>query len=139
MFAEYVHTAVPIVEGLLRDEIAHRAWQVAGSIVLTGEAATDAGAGIGPRANFDFGNGNWGAFQVIARYHTLEVDEAARTLGFAATGASVKAEAWTVGLNWYLTQNFRYVFNFERTVFDDDPDGPRPAENALAFRMQINF
>jgi phosphate-selective porin OprO/OprP len=138
-FAEYVHTEVPVAEGLLRDGIAHTAWQVAGSIVLTGEAATDAAAGIRPRANFDAGSGNWGAFQVAARYHALKVDEAARTLGFAAAGASVKADAWTVGLNWYLTQNLRYVFNFERTVFDDDPDGPRPAENALAFRTQISF
>ena len=26
-------------------------------------------------------------------------------------------------LNWYLTPNFKYVFNFERTIFDGDPDG----------------
>ena len=138
-FAEYVHTDVPVVEGLLRDEIAHEAWQVAGSVVLTGEAATDAGAGIRPRVNFDFGHGNWGAFQVAARYHALEVDEAARALGFAAAGSSLKAQAWTIGLNWYLTPNFRYVFNYERTVFDNDVDGERPAEHALAFRTQISF
>jgi phosphate-selective porin OprO/OprP len=138
-FAEYVHSRVPIVEGPLREEIAHKAWQVAGSIVLTGEPATDAGAGVRPHGSFDFGNGHWGAFQVAARYHTLEVDEAARTLGFAAAGTSLKAEAWTLGLNWYLTPNVRYVFNVERTVFDADPDGVRPAENALAFRTQINF
>jgi len=138
-FAEYVHTRVPVVEGAFREEIAHTAWQVAGSVVLTGEAATDAAAGVRPRANFDFGHGNWGAFQVAARYHTLEVDEAARTLGFALAGSSVTADAWTLGLNWYLTPNFKYVFNFERTVFDGGADGARPAENALAFRTQINF
>ena len=138
-FAEYVHSRVPVVEGALREEIAHTAWQVAGSLVLTGEAATDAGAGVRPRANFDFGNGHWGAFQVAARYHTLEVDEAARTLGFALAGSSVKAAAWTLGLNWYLTPNFKYVVNFERTVFDGNADGARPAENGLAFRTQINF
>jgi phosphate-selective porin OprO/OprP len=138
-FAEYVHTQVPIVEGTVREEIAHKAWQVAGSVVLTGEPATDAGAGVRPRANFDFGNGNWGAFQVAARYQTLEVDEAARTLGFAAAESSLKAAAWTIGLNWYLTPNFRYVVNFERTVFDGGGPPVRPAENALAFRTQLNF
>ena len=54
-------------------------------------------------------------------------------------GSSRKAESWTAGLNWYLTQNVRYLFNAERTVFDDDADGPRPAEDALAFRMQLSF
>ena len=57
----------------------------------------------------------------------------------AAAGSSRKAEAWTLGLNWYLTQNFKYVVDFERTVFDGDADGPRKAENALVFRTQVNF
>ena len=26
-----------------------------------------------------------------------------------------------------------------RTVFDDDPSGPRRAENAVVFRTQVNF
>ena len=138
-FAEYVHTKTPIRKGPVREEIAHDAWQVAGSFVLTGEAATDAGAGVRPRANFDFGNGNLGAFQVAARYHTLKIDDRAFTLGLATAGSSRKAESWTAGLNWYLTPNFKYVFNFERTVFDDDPDGPRKAENGFVFRTQVNF
>jgi phosphate-selective porin OprO/OprP len=138
-FAEYVHTKTPIQKGVVREEIAHDAWQVAGSIVLTGEAATDAGAGVRPRASFDFGNGNLGAFQVAGRYHSLRVDDRAFTLNLAAAGSSRRAESWTAGLNWYLTPNFKYVFNFERTVFDDDSDGPRKVENGFVFRTQINF
>jgi phosphate-selective porin OprO and OprP len=138
-WAEYVHTETPVRRGIAAADIGHDAWQVAASYVLTGEAATDAGAGVRPRANFDFGNGNWGAFQVAARYHALEVDEQAFTLGLAAASASRTADAWTVGLNWYLTGNIRYTFNFERTVFDGDADGPRGAENALAVRTQLNF
>lgn len=136
-FGEYVHTEMPILKGSVREEIAHEAWQVAGSIVLTGEAATDASAGVRPRANFDFGNGQLGAFQIAARYHTLKIDDRAFTLNLATPGSSRKAEAWTAGLSWYLTPNFRYVFNFERTVFDGDPDGPRKAENAVVFRTQL--
>jgi len=138
-FAEYVHTTTPIREGSVREKIDHDAWQIAGSYVLTGEAATDSTAGIRPRANFDFGNGHYGAFQIAARYHTLRVDDRALTLGFATSGSSANAEAWTVGLNWYLTGNFRYTFNFERTIFDDDPDVLREAENAFVFRTQIYF
>jgi phosphate-selective porin OprO/OprP len=138
-FGEYVHTETPIVKGSVRETITHDAWQVAGSIVLTGEAATDASAGVRPRANFDFGHGHLGAVQIAARYHTLKIDDRAFTLNLATPGSSRKAEAWTAGLNWYLTPNFKYVFNYERTVFDGDPDGPRKAENALAFRTQLAF
>ena len=138
-FAEYVRSEMPIVKGPLREDIANSAWQVSASYVLTGEATSDGSTSLRPLANFDPDKGHWGAFQVAARYHALRVDEMARTAGFAATGASLKAEAWTLGLNWYLTTNFRYIVNFERTVFDGRADGPRPAENALAFRTQINF
>ncbi len=60
-------------------------------------------------------------------------------LGFAAAGASRKAQAWTVGLNWYLTGNVKYVLNFERTVFDDNRAGARAPENGIGFRTQLNF
>lgn len=138
-WVEYVHSNTHVVRGGVRDDIAHDAWQVAGSWVLTGESATDAGAGVRPRNNFDPSNGYWGAFQVAARYHALAVEDDAVGLGFAGPGASRTAEAWTLGLNWYLTGNVRYVTNFERTVFDDGAAVARPAENALTFRMQVSF
>ena len=137
--AEYVHTETPIRKGAVRREIAHDAWQIAASYVLTGEEATDESVGVRPFRSFDYGGGHLGAVQIAARYHTLSVDEEAFTLGFASAGSSRKADAWTIGLNWYLTQNFRYTVNFERTVFDDDPSGPRRAENAVVFRTQVNF
>jgi phosphate-selective porin OprO/OprP len=137
-FAEYVHTETPVRKAAVREEISHAAWQVAASWVLTGEAATDAAIGVRPRENFDFGNGHFGALQLAARYHTLAVDEQAIALGFAAPDASRTAAAWTAGLNWYLTGNFRYTFNFERTVFDDN-EGTRKPENAFVFRTQVSF
>ena len=138
-WAEYVHTEGPITRNGVSDDIAHEAWQVAASWVLTGEAATDAGAGVRPRAIFDPSTGHWGAVQVAARLHELKIDQAAVDLGFATTGASRKAQAWTLGLNWILTANVKYTLNFERTVFDDDREGARPAENGIAFRTQLNF
>ena len=138
-FAEYVHSNMPVHKADIREEIAQRAWQIAASYVLTGEAATDAGAGVRPRAMTDFANGGLGAFQIAARYHRLRVDRDAVTLGLAAAGASPNADAWTFGLNWYLTGNLRNTFNFERTTFDGDGEGSRAAENALVFRTQVNF
>ena len=137
--AEYVHSEMPIRKGTVRSDVGHDAWQIAGSFVLTGEAATDSAAGVRPRANFDFGQGHWGAFQIAARYHALEVDEEALTLELATPGSIRKAAAWTAGLNWYLTPNFKYVFNYERTAFEGDADAERKPEHAFVFRTQIAF
>jgi phosphate-selective porin OprO/OprP len=138
-WGEYVRTEIPVARNGVADDISHEAWQVAVSWVLTGESATDAGAGIRPRAIFDPPTSHWGALQIGVRVHQLTVDQAAVDLGFAAAGASRKVQAWTVGLNWYLTSNVKYVLNFERTVFDDSRDGARQPENAIAFRTQLNF
>jgi phosphate-selective porin OprO/OprP len=130
--AEYVHSEVPLQSG----EAQHRAWQVAGSFLLTGEAATDGTTAVRPHANFDLGHGHWGAVQVVARYHRLDVgDDAVR---FAGAGSATTAKAWTTGVNWYLTPNLRYLVNVERTVFEGAA-APRPAENALVFRSQVSF
>ena len=134
---EYVQSELRVRKGDVLADVDHDAWQVAASWVLTGEAATDASPGVRPRANFDFGAGHLGAFQIAARYHVLTVDEEAFALNLASAGSSEKAEAFTVGLNWYLTPNVRYVVNYERTVFDDGRDGARLPENALVFRMQL--
>ena len=138
-FAEYVQSTTPVRKAAVREEIGHRAWQVAASYVLTGEAATDAGAGVRPRAGADFANGGAGAFQVTARYHTLRVDRDALPLGLTAATASPTADAWTLGLNWYLTGNLRNTFNFERTTFDSEAEGSRTTEHAFVVRTQVNF
>ncbi len=92
-----------------------------------------------PLHNFDFGNGHLGALQVAARYHALFADEEVVTLGLADAGSSREAKAWTLGLNWYLNPNFRYLVNFERIDFDADDLSARQAENAIAFRAQVSF
>ena len=134
--AEYARSELPVRKGTVRDDIAHDAWQAAASFVLSGEAATE--TGIRPRANFDFGNGHLGAFQIAARYHALTIDDRAFTLDFATIGSSRKVKAWTAGLNWYLSQFFKYVVNFERTVFKGGSAARRP-ENAFVFRTQLSF
>jgi phosphate-selective porin OprO/OprP len=136
---EYIHSELPVRKAEVVEDIAHDAWQIAGSFMLTGEHPSDGSGPVRPRANFDFGHGHYGAVQIAARYHALSVDEQAFTLGFAAPGSSRTVKAWTLGANWYFTPNFRSVFNFERTVFDDNGAGARPPENALVFRTQVYF
>jgi phosphate-selective porin OprO/OprP len=136
-FAEYVHSAATVRQGSVAGEIGHTAWQVAGSWVLTEEQAT--ARGVRPRASFDPEHHTFGAVQLAARYHALSVEQDAFTYALAAPGASRTAAAFTVGVNWYLNQNIKWVFNVERTIFDGDADAPRPAENAVLFRGQLSF
>jgi phosphate-selective porin OprO/OprP len=138
-FGEYVRTETPIRKASRMTGVAHEAWQVAASYVLTGEPATDAPDGVRPHANFDSRNGHLGAFQLAVRYHTLKINDRAFEFDLATAGSSHKAEAWTAGLNWILTPNVKYMLNLERTVFDGNAHGARKAENAFVFRTQLYF
>jgi len=134
---EYAHSEMAVRKGATVADLGNDAWAVSASWMLTGEAAGE--ALVRPRANFDFGAGHYGGFQIAARYHELTVDREAFTFELAAAGASRKAESWTVGLNWCPAPFLKYVLDFERTIFDDHAVGARPPENALFFRTQLYF
>ena len=135
--AEYVRSTGNVERAGVTREIAHEAWQVSASWVLTGEAASD--RGIRPRRNFDPQRGGIGAIQVAARVHALTVDGDVVALGLAVPGASREVEAAGLAINWYLNPLVRWTLHFERSVFDGDADGPRPAENAILLRGQLTF
>ena len=119
-FAEYARTTLDVISAGVPATVSNHAWSVTGSYVLTGKPTSE--RGVRPKKPFDPAAGAWGALQIAARYHALRVDPRAVALGFAASGASRKAEAWTVGLNWFVTANVRHILNVERTIFDCDGD-----------------
>jgi len=134
-FAEYAASTQAVSRGTTTRDVTNTGWQIAASYLLTGEAA---GTSVpSPRQAFDPTAGTWGALQLIARYSELTVDADAFDAGFAASGASRKAKATTVGFNWYPAQPVKYYFTYERTEFD----GPavRPTENTILFRVQAAF
>src|SRR5262245_31551367 len=135
-FFEHVRSNGRVQRGTTASEIAHVAWQVTSSWVLTGETATE--RGVRPKNNFDPEKHQWGALQLAARYQHLAVDAEAVALGLAAPGVSRTAGAFTAGVNWYLNPFVKWVFNVERTVFDGN-NGPRAPENAVLLRGQISF
>jgi phosphate-selective porin OprO and OprP len=129
--------------GLRSDTIDTTAWQLAASFFLTGEEATY--RGYKPNSSFSLEDGTWGAFELTARYHELEVDDAAFAGGtdsFADPEAAArKASAFTVGLNWYLSQNLKWVINYERTSFEGGAAGgaDRDDEEAVFTRVAVGF
>jgi phosphate-selective porin OprO/OprP len=91
------------------------AWQVTAQWVLTGENASF--NAITPNHPFDLRAGQWGAWQLVARYSELNIDKQTFK-GFSDPATSAEnAIAWTVGLNWWLNANVRWMVSFSHTTF----------------------
>jgi phosphate-selective porin OprO and OprP len=117
-------------------------WQFATSWFLTGEDATF--RGFKPLSTFSPGEG-WGALELVARVHGLEVDKTAFAAGadsFAdpETSAS-KATSWSVGLNWYLNENLKWMLDYEHTRFEGGAaaGADRDDTDALLLRIALGF
>jgi phosphate-selective porin OprO/OprP len=125
------------------DTVDTTAWQLAASWFLTGEEASF--RGFRPNSVFAVGKDGWGAFELAARYHQLSIDGAA----FAGSAASFadpavsarKATGYSLGLNWYLNQNVKWVLNYEHTSFEGGAPGggDRPDEQAVLTRVALGF
>ncbi|MCC7007515.1 MAG: hypothetical protein IT184_01740 [Acidobacteria bacterium] len=134
-FAEYVRTTQPVARAQSVVDATNHGWDVTASYLLTGEAAT---AGLpAPATPFDPSKGSWGALQIVARCAALTIDPAIFEAGLAATGASRRAQQFTIGLNWYPTAAVKYYLDYERTSFDTPAPGARPTEHVISFRLQL--
>jgi phosphate-selective porin OprO and OprP len=119
-------------------------WQIEGTWVLTGEDASY--KGVTPKKNFDPHGGGWGAFDLVARYGVLDIDDdvfaGPRSFASAANSAS-KARSWGVGLNWYLNRNIRAAVNYFHTDFQGGETGsnlvPKQNEQVFLTRLQLSF
>jgi phosphate-selective porin OprO/OprP len=123
-----------------RTELAHEAWQLTGSWVLSGEDASYRGVAK-PDRPFEIGGDGWGAFEVVARYGELDVDDDAFPRYADPSTAATRATAWGLGLNWLLSSNLKLAFNHSHASFDGGaPAGAdRPDEKTFFSRVQIAF
>ncbi len=147
LLGEYTHVSQDVarttVAGLRQESLDTNAWQLAASWFLTGEEA--AFRGFKPNSVFSLDNKTWGAFEIAARYHVLDVDDDAFAGGadsFADPAVSArKATAWALGVNWYLNENVKWVLNYEHTSFDGGAAGgrDREAEQAFLTRVALGF
>jgi phosphate-selective porin OprO/OprP len=143
LLAEYVVSDQKISKGVFAKDVQNTAWNITGSWLLTGEEASY--GTVNPRHPFDPRNGQWGAFQIVARYASLDVDDGvfAGKIFADPTKSASGASAWSVGLNWYLNKNIRANASFSHTVFDGYTGG-KPAvaaqdENVFFTRLQLAF
>jgi phosphate-selective porin OprO and OprP len=154
LLTEYVHESQEVgrVFGtgsgavLRRATVKPESWQLMANYLLTGDKATF--GSVAPLRPFALGQPGWGAFEVAARISSLRLDPISFT---APSGASTwfadpssqpnKATAWTLGLNWYLTQNVAWYLDYTSTHFDGGaPAGlDRANEDAFLTRFQVAF
>jgi phosphate-selective porin OprO and OprP len=123
----------------LRATFDHRAWQLSGGVVLTGEAASY--RGVLPGHPFTLGEAGWGALELTARYGRLDIDDDVFPLFADPAAAASAARSWGLGLNWYLTDNLKLVANYDHTTFDGGAPGNLDREDEQAFftRAQFSF
>jgi len=91
---------------------------------------------VKPNANFNPAQGEWGAFELAARYSYLDLNDE-----FVRGG-----KMWdiTAGLNWYLYSNARISFNYVHSELDDrvvttEPDDVDGNADIVEARFQIDF
>ena len=114
--------------------------------VLTGEshpynAAAAAYGGIKPARPFDLSGGGWGAWEIAARYSTMDLNNLIGTTTGVAGG---RQNVITVGLNWYANNNVRLMFDYlhgdiSKQVSPTNFGDAGSKFDAFAMRTQVAF
>jgi phosphate-selective porin OprO/OprP len=114
--------------------------------VLTGEshpynAAAAAYGGIKPARPFDLSGGGWGAWEIAARYSTMDLNNLVGTTTGVAGG---RQNVVTVGLNWYANSNVRLMFDYlhgdiSKQVSPTNFGDAGSKFDAFAMRTQVAF
>jgi phosphate-selective porin OprO/OprP len=127
-------------------DLQNTAWEVSAGWVLTGEDASF--NGVNPRRPFDPKNGTWGAWQFVARYAELDLDNKAFPLFSNPASSASAAQSWTVGLNWYLNKNVLFKTSYSHTDFTGGDTSAaltspaavtRQPEDVWFTRLQLSF
>ncbi len=122
-----------------RKHLENRAYQVTASYVMSGEDAGFRGVAR-PNHPFTVDGAGWGAWEIVARYGGLDIDNAAFPLFANAAQSARSAESWSLGLNWYLNANLKLVTTYHRTSFEGGAVGAdRETENVVLTRAQLSF
>jgi phosphate-selective porin OprO/OprP len=144
LLGEYVFSTVNVraSANAAKAQLQNKAWQLAAGYVLTGEDSSF--NGVTPRTNFDPAAGTWGAFEIVARFANLKIDDAAFPLFASASTNADQATSIGVGLNWYLTKTVRTSLDYFQTRFSNPVPVSstqilRQDEQALITRFQLSF
>jgi phosphate-selective porin OprO/OprP len=128
-------------------------WYVQASWIVTGEtkiyqayATNNDVASFGNPRIAPLGQGNWGAFELAARYSDLDLDWQAGAAGTACIGSASgcvrggEEKILTLGVNWYLSNNVRIMLDY---MFMDvnrlNGAGQQIGQTIRAFGTRLQF
>lgn len=122
-------------------------WYVEGSWVLTGErrkynTATAAFDAPGVNKTFDPSNGQWGAWELAARYSTIDLNYAENALIAADRVRGGQQDIWTLGVNWYPNPAVKFMLDYYNVSVDrKNAAGAAIGQDyhAINLRSQIAF
>jgi phosphate-selective porin OprO and OprP len=142
LMGEYINSSQEVRKGPTKADLTNSGWFVQASYLLTGEKSGYRNPA--PAKPFDPSKHQWGAWEVVARYSRVNIDDEAFQKGLADPTASASdAKAFTLGLNWYLNKVFKAQFNWEHTDFNRKikftGEDPRDHEDVLLTQFQLSF
>lgn len=150
LLAEWTSSGQEISRGTRNDiPVNNTAWQVVASYVLSDDAKS--AGGVRPKRAFDPANGQWGAFELVARFGELKIDDVVfsptvATDRFANPTTQIsKATSFGVGVNWWLNRNLKSQLSYDHTAFKGGGGGTaadpldRETEQVVVGRLQLNF
>ncbi len=125
-------------------------WYVQGSWVLTGEPRLYNGGDArfdAPKQTFNFNPaaGTWGAWELAARYSSVNLDWNSGRAGLATPAGGIRGgeqKIATVGVNWYLNPTMRMMLNYLHVDVDRlNSAGAQIGQeyDAVALRSQLSF
>ncbi|HUA67670.1 MAG TPA: porin [Candidatus Saccharimonadales bacterium] len=140
VLAEYVQSSEKVAAGANTATLNNRAWDVTASWILTGEK-NQYNNNLSPNNPFNPAKGHWGALGLFARYAQLDIDSDAFPLFADPTTSAKSADAWSVGLSWWLNKNIRVNTDFSRTTFSGGNSGAvtKDPEEVFFTRIQLAF
>jgi len=138
ILGEYIQNKQRVVKGSNSATLKHSAWQVAAELVLGGKPTFE---GVQVTQPFDPKKGTWGAFELAARYHELDLDNDAFPVYANPATAASRARAFGAAFNWHWSRNIKLVVAFEQTRFKGGAasNADRKTENVLFQRIQGAF
>jgi phosphate-selective porin OprO/OprP len=141
---EYLHFNIDRRLGLPTLQFA--GWYVQGSWTLTGESRaynpnTGSYGTIIPMHPFAINTYYWGAWELAGRYSVIDLND---RLGFKDGIAGGDQSVYTVGLNWYVNRNIRFMFNYLHGGISKQASGVLATDagakfDAVAMRAQVWF
>ncbi len=138
---EYVISSQDVLDKGVTGRVKNEAWQVAGSVVLTGEKNTY--AGVRPRNSVEHSAGfrRMGALELALRYSQLRIGGDAFPLFASTATAAQLAKEQGIGINWYLNRYVKLETDYEHTGFRMASSSVTPlhSENVLMNRIQLAF